>query len=812
MTSFLNKAGLIFLLLVCAQSISPARAAYAGSETYLAIRLIMNGPSPPDLPKLGIYPDHISFERNGTTAAIRLVLSKDETQTLRDNGIPFEIISDDLSKKHQLDLKRKKQAHPDQFSSQFFDLKPGSMGGFFTLQEVENMLDSLHLRYPDLISAKTAIGTSIEQRPIWMIKISDQPDLDEDEPEALYTSLLHAREPQSMMTLMYFIVYLLENYGIRDEVTWLLDHRELYFLPVVNPDGYVYNEKTNPDGGGGWRKNRRKNDDNSFGVDLNRNFDFKWGYSNTGSSPHPTSNGYRGKSPFSEPETAALQLFCNTRQFKLALNYHSYSNLLIYPWEYTESPLTPDSLLFFQYGQDMTRFTKYTYGNAWQAIGYRANGASDDWMYGDTQLREKIISMTPEVGNYTDGFWPTLDRIPELAQENVHPNMYLAKAAGGFIKTTAFSWFESGGRNGFVDPGESVKVVINLKNVGLSEAENIHFQIKAGQGLVVHPPATTTISRMLPGAEVESDTFALKIDGSFANGAPLQLISIVNANGLVQADTTQDLIIGTPAISLQFDGESGTDFWTGRWGISETEAFEGDFSFTDSPTGASPAKAATITTLRNPIDLTDANVAHVEFWTKWDIEPNFDYGLVLASKDSVNWVALPGKLTRLASIQDGDYDVVPIFAGKQINWVQERMDLSAFAGEPRVFLRFVVKNSVFEPRDGWYIDALKIKTYKGLPVGTNSKVSPPKSITLNQNYPNPFNPKTRITFAIPASGHVSFIIYDLLGRQVSTLIDGHISSGTHEIIFDASQLPGGLYFYRLQSGTTTKTKKMVLLR
>ncbi len=93
----------------------------------------------------------------------------------------------------------------------------------------------------------------------------------------LYTALTHAREPASVQQLLYFMYYILENYGVDDEITDIVDNTELYFVPCVNPDGYVYNQMESPQGGGMWRKNRRNNGDGSFGVDLNRNFGYKWG-------------------------------------------------------------------------------------------------------------------------------------------------------------------------------------------------------------------------------------------------------------------------------------------------------------------------------------------------------------------------------------------------------------------------------------------------------------------------------------------------------------------------------------------------------
>ncbi|MEO8514927.1 MAG: T9SS type A sorting domain-containing protein [Ignavibacteria bacterium] len=101
----------------------------------------------------------------------------------------------------------------------------------------------------------------------------------------------------------------------------------------------------------------------------------------------------------------------------------------------------------------------------------------------------------------------------------------------------------------------------------------------------------------------------------------------------------------------------------------------------------------------------------------------------------------------------------------------------------------------------------------GAPVGINDPISNiPNSFKLEQNYPNPFNPTTNITYALPISGNVELKIYDLLGREVTTLVNSFVNAGTHTINFDASSLSSGVYFYTLTSGNFNQSKKMLLLK
>lgn len=255
----------------------------------------------------------------------------------------------------------------------------GSMAGYYTYAELLDILDDMAAQYPDIISVKQSIGsiTTHEGRPIYWVKISDHHGVDEAEPEVFYNAVHHAREPAGLMQLVHYMWYLLENYATDPEVKYLVDNTEMYFIPCINPDGYVYNQTTNPNGGGFWRKNRREHGGGDFGVDLNRNYGFQWGFDDTGSSPNPTSNTYRGASAFSEPETQAVRDFCNQHNFLITLNYHTYGNLLIYPWGYSDSP-TPDAVTFNNAASVMINENGYTAGTGTETVGYIVNGDSDD--------------------------------------------------------------------------------------------------------------------------------------------------------------------------------------------------------------------------------------------------------------------------------------------------------------------------------------------------------------------------------------------------------------------------------------------------
>ncbi len=178
-------------------------------------------------------------------------------------------------------------------------------GHFLTYWEMQDSLDSFVANFPD-ICYKYSLGPSHQGRSIWCLKISDNPEQSEDEPACYFNGAIHAREPMGTSCVMIFAAKILSEYGHDSVATWLVNNREIFLVPVQNPDGYIYNS----DSGGSssnWRKNRHVIQSPYVGVDLNRNYGYKWGYNNQGSSGHPSSEVYRGPSRFSEPAPQGIR-------------------------------------------------------------------------------------------------------------------------------------------------------------------------------------------------------------------------------------------------------------------------------------------------------------------------------------------------------------------------------------------------------------------------------------------------------------------------------------------------------------------------
>ncbi len=412
---------------------------------------------------IGIDIDHMHKDKN----FIQFAINEYDLNKLIVNNIGYEVIHDDLE-----------EFYASRLDNNYFDrdLELGSMGGYYTFEELTYHLDELSLLYPEIISEKVSIGLTLEGRNIWAIKISDNYLEDENEPEVLYTGLHHAREPMSYMNLFYFMHWIGENYQSDDLATHIVNNRELWFIPAINPDGLVYNQSIAPNGGGMQRKNARQTCNGTpTGVDLNRNYSYMWGLDNEGSSPDGCSETYRGTSPFSEPETQAVANFVEQHTFPLAMNYHSYSNLLIYPfgYEYENNAPQEDVDIMVEYGEDMVQYNNYVLGTGPDLL-YPVNGEACDWMYGV----HDIIAYTPEIGSQNDGFWPSTTRILPLAEENLYPNQFIAINVGSRYDV------EANVESDIFSSGESYPLNINIMNKGLGESNgNVYVNILSSDNL-----------------------------------------------------------------------------------------------------------------------------------------------------------------------------------------------------------------------------------------------------------------------------------------------------------------------------------------
>ena len=657
---------------------------------------------------------------------MEIPLRESEIDMLAENGIEFTIIQEDLEKYYGDICRQNLRQIPPYRDEDPVHMKYGSMGGFYTFAQMVTDLDSMRLLYPEICSEKISLGQGWDGNDLWMVKISDNPDIDEDEPEGIFDGCHHAREPGAMTAVMYAMWYLLENYGIDPEATYLVDNREIYFVPIVNPDGYCYNELTNPYGGGMWRKNRRNNGGGCYGVDPNRNYPYMWGYNNQGSSPTPSSSTYRGPYPASEPEMQAMISFINSKDMRTGMTIHTYGDKYLTAYGYDNVP--PEHYdVHLEYLAYASALNGYSTGYCYQ-IMYSSNGRTQDW-----QLHENdIINLEPEIGS---SFWPSVSQIMPDAAENLRCHLHLFWCAGGLVE---FSSAEI--EDGYLTPGETENMIVSMFNKGWGTSEPVELELTTTDPYITLSTAVFTSDSLerRTGADNSADPFVVEVDITCPIGHEVEF-EVAIAQGTITRITRFTKIVGTPEMFFADDAESGMGNWTasGGWGLCSSDPHWGTYSFADSPYGNYGNYTTAIMTMTQPVNLTAATSAWLEFWTKWDIESSWDFGQVEYSTNGSTWIPIAGLYTEPGTGQGVQTQGEPGYDGGQLTWVNEFMDLNNLAGQPWVKLRFEFRSDQGVVGDGWFVDDIQL-------LGFSTPVIPPDvTITLT-----PENPP----IVIPSSG------------------------------------------------------------
>lgn len=297
---------------------------------------------------------------------------------------------------------------------------PDKDAAFHTYDETITALRTLEQDHGALAQV-FSIGKSVENRDIWAIRISDDSESGQEKPAIVYMGTHHAREHVSTEIPVMFAEELLGRAATDSDIQSLLKRIEIYIIPIVNPDGAIHdivgkNYKW-------WRKNRRQNQGGSYGVDLNRNYGFGWGTG--GSSSSPTSDIYMGRTPFSEPETQAIRdFFTAHRNVTIALSFHTFSELILYPWGGRDEGVGgDDEILFRKMASDMAAMNHYT---PMQSSGlYIASGDTCDWLYGERSVYCFTFELSPS-SLFGGGFYPGASIIDRVFNDNLPPMLYLA--------------------------------------------------------------------------------------------------------------------------------------------------------------------------------------------------------------------------------------------------------------------------------------------------------------------------------------------------------------------------------------------------
>jgi len=815
--TFMRKPLLLSIIILSISLLSFENVNSQVNEKYSRVKVYASKTQLNDLHARGIAFDELAVK---TDTYFIGDFSAREIALMKEAKIRIEVITDDLTQDF---LKRNKETAVTANEARTGGTPPGfsygSMGGYLTYSQMMTELDELKTMYPNLITTKVSIGTTAEGRQIWMVKISDNPDTDEStEPGVFYGGLYHAREPISMVSLIYFMQYILSKYGTDPEITCLIDNRELYFVPCANPDGYVYNQTTNPNGGGFWRKNRRNNGNGTFGVDLNRNFAYNWGIDNVGSNPTPSAEDYRGPSAASEPEIAAIQDFISANQLSIALNNHTYGNKVIMPFEYNSSN-TSNEIHYTNIASAITADNGFQYGKQFPLLGYYANGTADDWMYGVRGLYSYTVETSPD----SDGFWPVQTKIIPTCEKNLDMNINAAWAAGNYVRPSAPS-------NNYVT-GLSYDLPITITNLGsLLTIETVTMSINDPRVL-----AYNGLPIILTGLPTDGILNALR-NITFVPGAASGPL-----NGNLVVSTLEGCTYNVPfSFNYSQDGcfpisSSWTATDIGNPGVAGSSCYQnGTYTVKGSGTGiqqtSDKCHFMRLTTAAPVYDI------RVQLLTSQNTAANARAGISIAESTApgskrVSLVYNPGNSkfefqTRATTngslnIQNASNVNIPkwlritkgsggfwnaYFSTDGVNWMyitkqKCSMNANVLAGlivtsGSSLSLNTATFNNLLVSYDGGTVSRISDATE------TSNEETIANKFAL---YPNPS--KGIIEVRLPASSTDQTIsLFDINGKEVRKEVMG--SSNYKRI--DLSNLSNGLYFIRYKEGTKVQYEKFII--
>jgi carboxypeptidase T len=265
--------------------------------------------------------------------------------------------------------------------------------GYHSVETLELDLRALAEGQPEIVELHE-VGRSVERRPIWALRIGERRGSTR---KLLFTGCHHAREWLSV-EVPYLLAEHLVGHANEQPVADWLGRGEIWVVPMTNPDGHEFSRTESRL----WRKNRRQNPDGSFGVDPNRNYGYMWGTLNVSTSSQvPTDVTYVGPRAFSEPETRAIRDLIGRELISGVLSYHSYSQLILYPWGYTDSAIADpeDRDEITRLAERMQALIGDIHGRTYVAKQssqlYPTAGDTTDWTYGAYDLPSLTIELRP---------------------------------------------------------------------------------------------------------------------------------------------------------------------------------------------------------------------------------------------------------------------------------------------------------------------------------------------------------------------------------------------------------------------------------
>ncbi|MFQ6103068.1 MAG: M14 family zinc carboxypeptidase [Candidatus Glassbacteria bacterium] len=763
-----------------------------------------------------------------------VIVTPDELREIERRGFSYEILIDDPSK--------------IQIDPEYRDY-----------EETVAYLDSLNQEYADLTVIEQ-VGVSQEfEIPVWGMKISDNPQIEEDEPEILFTGVTHAREPLGNEICLGIARTLLEGYGVDPDLTALVDAEEIWIIPIVNTEGFKYmmdNDLSDP----WWRKNQRDNNNNGVfdydfdGVDLNRNYDFNWA---SGGSSDPASWVYRGPAPFSESETQAIRDFSTgLHRFVFSISYHSYGEDVFWPWNWPGNP-APDEDVISEVAMEMA--SRITTRNGFGTYDHSPiggmTGYSTNWLYAGAGSIDFTVETCTE-------FIPAGTAIDSIVEANIPGALYLLERA---LVGPGITGHVTDSGTGLPIEAEVRVIKRDTEIIEPRTCEPTH-----GRYLRMLPPGVYVVWYTLAGygehfeqVAVESDTLTVvDVELSMVVSLGLSLAELDddatgpsdgNGDGFLNPGETVELDVWLENIGMMTAYSVSCTLSTADTLVTliDSVASYGDIQPEEILPGDSPFVFTLSEQARDEDEISFRLIAADTSSNSWSFDLDFT---VYAAEIDFQSKAIDDS-------EGGDGDGVAE-AGETIDLLLALRNRGSLAvsgvwadistGDP--FISILADSAYFGDMDiGEYSlsqppytlsispdvqDTHTVRLTLGIhgvdyeeeeefsinlsPVGIDAfdeEVSMPRVTRLYQNYPNPFNPSTKIEFDI-AGGEgsrvpVKLSVYSSRGKLVKGLLESSLAPGRHRVIWDGKDSSGiqassGIYILKFETPNLSSSLKMVI--
>jgi len=770
-----------------------------------------------------------------------IIASETEMKKLRSSGYEFNIITSEEQVKQNLEKKRDLVGYRNY--EQFLSDMQAIAADYPSICHLYDIGDSWGKIYSDDGNS----NYDDFHHEIWAMKVSDNVETEEDEPAVFYLGEHHAREPISLEVAMADLNYIVENYGSDPTITENVNNTQIWFVPLVNPNGHrIVTSEYDV----WWRKNIRDNNENGQfdddpnedgpdGVDPNRNYGWEWG--NVGASDNWNSQTYHGPNAWSEPEIQAVKALIDAHHFVAGISYHSYSELVLFPFGYNNNVIAPDHDALQELAVNMANVLPaddgghYTPQESWQL--YPCMGTSDDYFYGE----HGIFSYTIEIGTE---FIPPASQVDQICQNHLEAAMILLDRVNHSTLTGHITNSET---------GQPLVAEISIPDIDDSGVYRNPYVSDEQFGRYYRLLENGSYSVTFSAYGYESQTVDnVSINGSGQTVLDIQLspVGFTEIEGMITAQTGNPIsgaeieILNTPLEPVYTD-ENGE--------YSIPEIYYGDFQMRVSAEGyATIIDNITVSETNTQFNFEMTTTVYESFengvfgpgWSfsgnaDWFIDPTvaYDGNFSARSGNVSSWgssrllysmnVAWNSEISfYVKTSSENSYDFLKFYIDEtqvgqwsgETDWTM--VSFSVSAGVHSFQWSYEKDGAVDDGQDCGWIDYV---VFPPLAVSTDEETISESPVLLG-NYPNPFRTSTTISFEFSTEQNQqneqrTISIYNIKGQRIKQLEIKNYDLGINKIIWNGKDESGksvnsGIYFFKIKDKDNkfTSVKKMILMK